>query len=114
VPKYVVSTTLADPQWDNTTVLMGDVAKEVGELKVGHAGDIVVYASYELGNTLLEHDLVDEVRLFVFPVVLGGGRRLFGATSENKPLHLVGSRTVGDGLIFVTYDVVRDPATDGG
>ena len=114
VPKYVVSTTLADPQWDNTTVLMGDMVKEVGELKVGHAGDVVVYASYEVGHTLLEHDLVDEVRLFVFPVVLGAGRRLFGATSENKPLHLVDARTVGDGLTFVTYDVVRDPATGDG
>ena len=108
LPKYVVSSTLEDPRWTNVTVLKGNVVDEVARLRQELDGDIVVYASYQLGRTLLEHDLVDELRLFVFPVVLGAGERLFGETSDKKPIRLVGSRTVGDGLAFLTYEIVRD------
>jgi dihydrofolate reductase len=108
LPKYVVSSTLEDPAWTNVTVLKGNVIDEVTRLKQELDGDIVVYASYQLGRTLIEHDLVDELRLFVFPVVLGAGERLFGETSGKKPLSLVDSRTVGDGLAFLTYEIVRD------
>ena len=90
------------------TVLKGNVVDEVTQLKQELDGDIVVYASYQLGRTLIEHDLVDELRLFVFPVVLGAGEHLFGETSDKKPIRLVGSRTVGDGLAFLTYEIVRD------
>jgi dihydrofolate reductase len=108
LPKYVVSSTLEAPRWTNVTVLKGNVVDEVMRLKQELAGDIVVYASYQLGRTLLEHDLVDELRLFVFPVVLGAGERLFGETSGKKPIRLAGIRTVGDGLAFLTYEIVRD------
>jgi len=108
LPKYVVSATLEDPRWTNVTILKGNVVDEVTKLKQELDGDIVVYASYQLGRTLIEHDLVDELRLFVFPVVLGAGERLFGETSEKKPIRLVGSRTVGAGLAFLTYEIVRD------
>jgi dihydrofolate reductase len=108
LPKYVVSSTLEAPRWTNVTVLKGNVVDEVMGLKQELAGDIVVYASYQLGRTLLEHDLVDELRLFVFPVVLGAGERLFGETSGKKPIRLAGIRTVGDGLAFLTYEIVRD------
>jgi dihydrofolate reductase len=108
LPKYVVSSTLESPQWTNVTVLKGNVVEEVTKLKRELAGDIVVYASYLLGRTLIEHDLVDELRLFVFPVVLGTGKRLFGDTTDKKPIRLVDSRTVGNGLVFLTYEVVRD------
>jgi dihydrofolate reductase len=108
LPKYVVSSTLEHPQWTNATVLAGDVVEEVTRLKRDVDGDIVVYASYRLGQTLIEHDLVDELRLFVFPVVLGSGTRLFGETSDRKPIRLIDSRTVGDGLAFLTYEIVRD------
>ena len=89
------------------TVLKGNVVDEVTRLKQELDGDIVVYASYQLGRMLIEHDLVDELRLFVFPVVLGAGERLFGETSDKKPIRLVDSRTVGDGLAFLTYEIVR-------
>src|SRR5207245_692762 len=108
LPKYVVSSTLKDPKWTNATVLDGDVVDEVSKVKRELDGDIVVYASYQLGRTLLEHDLVDELRLFVFPVVLGAGERLFGETSDKKAMRLVGNRTVGDGLAFLTYEFVRE------
>jgi dihydrofolate reductase len=107
VPKYVVSSTLEEPRWSNSTILKGDVVDEVSKLKQELDGEIVVYASYQLARTLIEHDLVDELRLFVFPVVLGDGERLFGATSDKKPLRLLSSRTIGDGLAFLTYEVVR-------
>ncbi len=84
LPKYVVSSTLEDPHWNNSTVLKGDVVTEVSKLKQELDGEIVVYASYQLGRTLIEHDLVDELRLVVFPVVLGAGERLFGETSDKK------------------------------
>ena len=108
LPKYVVSSTLEDPRWINVTVLNGSAVDEVAKLKQELDGDIVVYASYQLGRMLLEHDLVDELRLFVFPVVLGAGERLFGETSDKKPIRLVDSRIVGDGLAFLTYEIVKD------
>jgi dihydrofolate reductase len=108
LPKYVVSSTLQEPRWSNSTVLRGDVVSEVSKLKQELAGDIVVYASYQLGRTLLEHDLVDELRLFVYPVVLGAGERLFGETSDKKPMRLVDAKTIGDGLVLLTYTFVRD------
>ena len=107
LPKYVVSSTLQNPKWTNVTVLTGNVVDEVRRLKQEVDGDIVVYASYRLGRTLLEHDLVDELRLFVFPVVIGDGERLFGETAGTKPFRLADSRTVGDGLVFLTYEAVR-------
>lgn len=107
LPKYVVSSTAAEATWTNATLLKGDVVDEVTKLKQRVDGEILVYASYELARTLLDHDLVDEVRLFVFPVVLGDGERLFGATTEEKPIRLVDSRRIGDGLVGLTYEVVR-------
>jgi dihydrofolate reductase len=108
LPKYVVSSTLEDPAWNNSTILKGDVVKEVSELKQQLNGDIVVYASFQLVRTLIEHDLVDELRLMIYPVVLGAGERLFGETSDKKPMHLIDIRTVGDGLAFLTYEPPRD------
>ena len=108
LPKYVVSSTLEEPKWTSATVLRGDVADEVSKLKQELDGDIVVYASTQLVHTLMEHDLVDELRLTVYPVVLGAGERLFGATSDSRPLRLVSTQTVGDGLAFLTYERVRN------
>jgi dihydrofolate reductase len=108
LPKYVVSSTLEHPRWSNSTVLKGDVVDQVSKLKQELDGEIVVYASYQLGRTLIEHDLVDELRLVVFPVVLGAGERLFGETSDMKPMRLVDTKTVGHGLAFLTYEVARD------
>jgi dihydrofolate reductase len=108
MPKYVVSSTLEDPEWNNTMVLKGDLVTEVSKLKQELDGEIVVPASYQLARTLLEHDLVDELRLVIFPVVLGDGERLFGQTSDKKPMRLLNVNTIGDGLLFVTYEVVRD------
>ena len=107
MPKYVVSSTLNAPRWGNGTVLKGDVVTEVSKLKQELDGEIVVPASYQLGRTLIEHDLVDELRLVVFPVVLGAGERLFGETSKKKPMRLVEAKTIGDGLAFLTYQLVR-------
>jgi dihydrofolate reductase len=106
LPKYVVSGTVNDARWGNATVLTGDVVDEVSRLKAKLDGEILVYASYQLVRTLLEHDLVDELRLVVFPVVLGAGERLFGETSGEKPLRLVATETIGDGLAFLTYEAV--------
>ena len=108
MPKYVVSSTLEDPDWNNSTILKGDVVTEVSKLKQKLEGDIVVPASYQLGRTLIEHDLVDELRLVVFPVVLGAGKHLFGVTSDKKPMRLVNSRTIGDGLAFLTYELIQE------
>ena len=107
LPKYVISATLQTPKWTNATVLSGEVVSEVSKLKQQIAGEIVVYASRPLVRTLMEHDLVDELRLTVFPVAVGAGERLFGETSDKMPLRLVANRTVGDGLAYVTYEVVR-------
>jgi len=108
LPKYVVSSTLEEPKWSNSTVLKGEVVDEVSKLKQELDGDIVVYASYQLGRTLIEHDLVDELRLVVYPVILGAGERLFGETSDKKPMRLVDTKTIGDGLAFLTYEMVRE------
>ena len=108
MPKYVVSSTLEHPDWNNSTVLKGDVVTEVSKLKQELDGEIVVPASYQLGRTLMEHDLVDELRLVVFPVVLGTGERFFGETSDKKPMRLVDARTIGDGLVCVTYEFARE------
>jgi dihydrofolate reductase len=107
LPKYVVSATLEEPKWGNSTVLKGDAAREVSALKERLDGEILVYASYQLGRTLMEHDLVDELRLTVFPVTLGVGERLFGQTGDKKPMRLVGTRNVGAGLILLSYQTVR-------
>src|SRR5688572_4922407 len=103
MPKYVVSSTLEAPEWNNTTVLEGDVAAEAARLKRELDGDIVVHGSAQLVQTLLEHDLVDELRLMVFPVVLGSGKRVFGETSDKKPLRLIDSKVVGDGVAILVY-----------
>jgi dihydrofolate reductase len=110
MPKYVVSATLAEPRWGNGTVLSGDVVAEVSKLKRELDGEIVVYASILLVRTLMEHDLVDELRLMIFPVVLGAGQRLFGETSGKKPLRLVSAQPVGDSLALLTYQALRDDA----
>jgi len=107
MPKYVVSSTLEDLEWSNSTLLKGDVATQVSKLKLELDGEIVVPASYQLARTLIAHDLVDELRLVVFPVVLGDGERLFDGTSGKKPMRLVDTKTIGDGLVFVTYELVQ-------
>jgi dihydrofolate reductase len=106
-PKYVVSSTLENPDWNNTTVLKGDVVNAVSKLKQDVAGDIVVAASIQLVHTLIEHDLFDELRLLVYPVVLGAGERLFGESGDKKALRLVDTRTVDD-LAHLTYQPARD------
>jgi dihydrofolate reductase len=103
MPKYVVSSTLESPEWTNTTVLGGDLAEEVSRLREQHDGDVVVHGSAQLAQTLLDRDLVDELRLMVFPVVLGAGKRLFGETGDKKPLELVESKVVGDGVTVNVY-----------
>jgi dihydrofolate reductase len=103
MPKYIVSSTLDDPAWNNTTVLKGDVVNEVQKLKQQTDGDIVVYGSIQLVRTLIEHDLVDELRLAIYPAVLGAGEPLFGETSGKKPMRLVSTRTIGDSIALLTY-----------
>ena len=110
MPKYVVSSTMGEPTWTNTTVLKGDVADEVAKLRERQDGDIAVHGSASLVQSLLEHDLVDELRLMVFPVVLGTGKRLFGQTTDKKRLRLVDSRLVGDGVNIVIYAPARNGA----
>ena len=108
MPKYVVSSSLEHPDWNNSTVLQGDLVTAVTKLKQELHGEIVVPASYQLGRTLIEHDLIDELRLVVFPVVLGAGERLFGENSGTKPMRLARNKTIGDGLVYLTYEFVRD------
>ena len=111
LPKFVVSSTLKEVRWstaDNSAVLAGDVVKEVSDLREELTGDLVVNASLQLVRTLMEHDLVDELRLTVYPVVLGSGERLFGETSGTRPMRLVSARAVGDNLTFLTYERDRD------
>jgi dihydrofolate reductase len=108
MPKYVVSSTLNDPDWNNSTVLSGDLADDVAQVKGKHDGDVVVHGSAQLVQGLLEQDLVDELRLMVFPVVLGSGKRLFGETSDKKALKLADSKTVGDGVSILVYEPARD------
>jgi dihydrofolate reductase len=109
MPKYVVSSTLDDPVWNNSTVLKGDVVDEVTKLKQEQDGDIYVHGSRQLAQALIENDLVDELHLMVFPVVLGTGKRLFGETSDKKTLRLTDSKTVGEGIAILTYE----PASKG-
>jgi len=108
LPKYVVSSTLERPDWSNSTVLPGDPAQTVSRLKRELDGDILVLASFQLTHALMEHDLVDELRLKVFPVALGTGERLFGETADKKPLRLVSSQTVEGDVAYVIYEVVRE------
>jgi dihydrofolate reductase len=104
MPKYVVSSTLEQAEWSNSTILRGDLAREVGRLKDEIDGIILVAGSAQLVQALLDNDLVDELRLMVFPVLLGDGKRLFGDVAEKKALKLTGSRTVGDGIALLTYE----------
>src|SRR5215204_2570096 len=110
MPKYVVSSTLEEPEWNNSTVLEGDVVEEVSRLRQAPGGDIVVHGSPRLVQTLLEHDLIDELRLMVFPVVLGSGKRLFGNTSDKKHLRLVDSKMVGEGIAILIYEPAGEEA----
>jgi dihydrofolate reductase len=103
LPKYVISSTLVNPSWNNSTVLSGDIVTEVTALRDRSAGDVVVHGSAQLVQLLLEHDLVDELRVMVFPVVLGTGKRLFGATSDKKRVHLTDTKVIGDGIVVLTY-----------
>jgi dihydrofolate reductase len=112
MPKYVVSSRLDDPQWNNSTVLEGDVVEEVSRLRHELDGDILLPGGIRLARTLIEHDLVDELRLTVYPVLLGAGERLFGELSDKKTLRLVDTRTVGDGVVIQTYEPVRGPGED--
>ena len=107
LPKYVVSSTLESPRWTNATVLRGDLAKEVEAVKEAHDGEILVYASYQLVRALVDQGLADELRLVVFPVVVGGGKRLFGDTVEPKRLRLVEARQLGENLSFLSYEVAN-------
>ncbi|MFL5983169.1 MAG: dihydrofolate reductase family protein [Gaiellaceae bacterium] len=103
MPKYVVSSTLERADWTNSTILNGDVVDEVKKLKEEVEGTILVHGSAMLVQTLIEHDLADEVRLMVFPVILGSGKRLFGETTDKKSLRLADSKVVGDGVAILTY-----------
>ncbi len=107
MPKYVVSSTLEDPKWNNTSVIKDDVMTEVSKLKKELSGEIVVAGSIQLVRTLIAHDLVDEVRLMVYPVVLGAGIQLFGETSDTLPMRLVTTEAIGD-LAHLSYEVVRN------
>jgi len=108
MPKYVVSSTLESLSWNNTTVLKGDVVNEVSKLKQQLGGEIVVAGSIQLVRTLIENDLYYELRLMIYPIVLGEGERLFGATSERKAMRLITTRTVDNDLANLRYQTVRD------
>jgi dihydrofolate reductase len=108
MPKYVVSSTLEAPEWNNSTVLNGDLVDEVSNLKQQLNGEIVIAGSIQLVRTLIEHDQVDELRLIVYPVILGAGERLFSETSDKKPTRLISTRTVDADLVYLTYELVRD------
>jgi dihydrofolate reductase len=102
-----VSATLEHPAWNNSTVLAGDVITAVSVLKQQLDGDIIVPASFRLLRTLIEHDLVDELRLKVFPIVLGAGERLFGHTSDSKPMRFLHAESLGGGIAYLTYQPVQ-------
>jgi dihydrofolate reductase len=108
MPKYVVSSTLEGPGWKNSTVLRGDAVDEVSKLKQELDGEVVVPGSFQLARTLIERDLVDELRLKIHPVVLGDGKHLFGETSDKKPLHLLNSKTIDRDVAYLTYQFVRE------
>ncbi len=103
MPKYVVSSTLTAPEWNNTTVLSGDLVDEVARLRAAPGGDVVVHGSAQLVQALIENDLVDELRLMVFPLVIGAGKRLFGETSGKRRMQLSEAKTVGDGVVIHVY-----------
>ena len=108
MPKYVVSSTLEDPGWNNSTVLKGEVVSEVSTLKRQLDGEIVIAGSIKLVRALIGHDLVDQLRLMVYPILLGAGERLFGETRDPKPMRLVNTRIIDDGLAYLIYEPVRD------
>jgi dihydrofolate reductase len=108
LPKYVVSSTLENAEWKNSVVLKGDVVNEVSKLKRERNGEIVVWASFQLVHALMEHDLVDELRLKIYPIALGAGRRLFGETSDKKPMRLVHTRIIDGDVAFLTYERARN------
>jgi dihydrofolate reductase len=114
MPKYVVSSTLEEPDWDNSTVISGELAQEVSKLKRELDGEIVVHGSAQLVQALIDQDLVDELRLMVFPVVLGKGKRLFGETSDRKSLRLADSKTVGDGVAILIFERAGEEAKGTG
>ncbi|MEA2497406.1 MAG: hypothetical protein QOJ29_5317 [Thermoleophilaceae bacterium] len=110
MPKYVISKTLVDPDWNNTTVLGGDVAEEATALKQQVDGDIVVHGSAQVARALFAADLVDELRLMVFPLVLGSGKKLFDGTGKKTRMPLRDAKAVGDGITILTYGpIVSDP-----
>ncbi len=104
MPKYVISSTLEAPEWNNTTVLRGDVVDEVSKLREMYEGDIVVHGSPQLAQTLIEHDLVDAIHLQVYPIIVGAGKRLFADTSTTKRMNLTEAKTVGDGVQILIYE----------
>ena len=108
LPKYVVSSTLEHPGWNNSTVLKGDPVNEISRLKQQLSGDLLIPASFQLIRTLLEHDQVDELRLKIFPVVLGAGERLFGENSGTKLMRLLAAQALEAGITYLTYQPVRD------
>jgi dihydrofolate reductase len=114
MPKYVVSSTLKEPEWNNSSVLEGDLPAAVAKLREEHDGDVVVHGSARLVQALVEHDLVDELRLMVFPIVLGTGKRLFGETSDKRRFRLVDSKMVGDGIAILVYGATREHAAQSG
>jgi dihydrofolate reductase len=109
MPKHVVSSTLRDPEWTNSTVVEGDLVDVVARLKEQYERDIVVHGSATLVQALIENGLVDELRLMVYPVVLGTGKRVFGETSDKRRFELVDSKVVGDGVVILVY---RRPVSD--
>ncbi|MDP9294078.1 MAG: dihydrofolate reductase family protein [Actinomycetota bacterium] len=110
MPKFVVSTTLDELEWNNSTLIKENVVEEVSKLKEQPGQDILVGGSRTLVQTLMAHDLVDEYRLMVFPIVLGAGKRLFGDTSDASVLRLVDSKTLDSGALILTYEPARDGA----
>jgi dihydrofolate reductase len=108
LPKYVVSSTLVAPAWTNSTLLRDDVVSQVAKLKQELDGEIVVFGSRQLARTLIEHDLADELRLMVYPVVIGAGKRLIGELSDQKSIRLLDTRRIGDGLVYLTYELVHE------
>jgi dihydrofolate reductase len=107
MPKYVVSSTLTEPEWNNTRVLSGDLVEQVTRLKDEVDGEISVAGSIQLVQGLLEHDLVDEIHLMTFPVLLGTGRRLFGQTSDKSAWRLTKSITFGEGVLVTIFERAR-------
>jgi dihydrofolate reductase len=110
MPKYVVSSTLRQPEWNNSSVLDGNLAEEAAKLRASTQGNIVVHGSAQLVQALIEKDLVDELRLMVYPVLLGSGKRLFAETGDKKPMRLSSAKPVGDGITILTYERVGQRA----